>query len=399
MKTRNLFKFYLLLLVILALGLGLFACGDPEVVTSATAIATTGSTTTAAATVAPTNTVVATALPTVTPARATAIPPTATAVPATATPVPSTATATVPPTPVPATATPTSVQNPAGYPGKIAFDTKDNQIFIINPDGSGRKKVADGRSPLFSPDGTRVAFIARGKPSTDLEIGTVTISSVKLDGSDRQDYCEMSGNAQIDLVRWSPRNRFIVINGTQNGPGGLYLCNLAEHKLSSDALKYQQGSLSRVYDWTPDGENALWQASTDYQNFKLFYGDPDKAGDGAVEIAKNVYRSELGGYKFFPVARFSPDGNTIAIGGGGIYFVAAPGKKSPLDGDKGIGAYVHNLAWSPDGRALALIDQAPGLDPNPPYTLHIEAFGNNDYAGKTVEITENLGGGLDWTRQ
>lgn len=307
--------------------------------------------------------------------------PTATAIPATATPKPQ----------------PTATTKPgSGYPGKIVYDTTDREIFIINPDGSGKKKLANGFSPLFSPDGSRVAFLQRVQSHS--EFGKVVISSVKLDGSDRQDYCTSDGNAVIKLIRWSPRSRFIAMTATQNVLGAIYLCNLAEKKLTPE-VKTSQGAVSLVYDWTPDGENALWQASSDYLDQALYYGDPDKAGAEAVRLPFSpIYRFDTSGFKFFPVARFSPDGKTIAVGGGGLFFASIPGQQSPLDGQKYVGGEVHNLAWSPDGRALALISQGLPTD-QAPLTLHIQPIGKNGATGPTVEISEKLAGGLDWSRQ
>ncbi len=165
----------------------------------------------------------------------------------------------------------TATLAPAGkpYPGKIVYDTTDEEIIVINPDGSGRTKIANGTSPLFSPDGQRIAFIVRERPANNTDFGKAYLSSVRLDGSDQQNYCEMGANAAITLVRWSPRNRFIALNATQNGPGGIWLCNLVDKTMTSASLKTSQGGVSVVYDWTSDGGSALWQASPDYFNQTL----------------------------------------------------------------------------------------------------------------------------------
>src|SRR3954453_15598313 len=52
-----------------------------------------------------------------------------------------------------------------GGPGKIVFASNqedDLDIYVINPDGSGRKQLTDSRSlesyPSWSPDGSKIVF-------------------------------------------------------------------------------------------------------------------------------------------------------------------------------------------------------------------------------------------------
>src|SRR5918911_520015 len=35
---------------------------------------------------------------------------------------------------------------PGKYPGKLVYSTDTQEIFILNPDGTGKQKLADGRS-------------------------------------------------------------------------------------------------------------------------------------------------------------------------------------------------------------------------------------------------------------
>ncbi len=391
-------KLYLTMFVMLILALSLSACGATDIATpisgatpiNPTIATTQPSTTNAAPTTGIENkTAPATqAIPTATPTQAIATPTVAPTVAPSATAAPG-------PTPAP-TITPITVPANKTYPGKIVYDTTDNQIFVINPDGTGRTKVADGRSPLFSPDGKRIAFLA-AYPNEE-PFGKVIVRSVNLDGSNPQDHCKMDGNAQIDLIRWSPRNRFIAFNGTQNGPGSIRLCNLADKKINNE-LKTTQGQPSLIFDWTPDGDYAIWQAGLDYTDQQLYYGDPDLNGGGAVSInAKAASRIENVGYKYYAAARISPDGKTIAIAGGSLAFTSVPGQKSPLDGQKFVGGEVHRVAWSPDGRAVAII----GKDlPNnkAPYTLHLQHLTGPGVDGPTIQLEDKIAGGLDWTRQ
>ena len=55
----------------------------------------------------------------------------------------------------------TGVDNPTG----------DNEIFTINPDGTGLKQLTvntvDDREPVLSPDGKKVAYTSQGDPTTN----------------------------------------------------------------------------------------------------------------------------------------------------------------------------------------------------------------------------------------
>ncbi len=49
--------------------------------------------------------------------------------------------------------------------GKVVFQTASGgDIYIVNADGSGLRRLTDGMDPVLSPDGTRVAFVRWGAP-------------------------------------------------------------------------------------------------------------------------------------------------------------------------------------------------------------------------------------------
>ena len=53
----------------------------------------------------------------------------------------------------------------AAYPGKngkIAF-VSAGQIYTVGDDGSDQKALAAGHEPVWSPDGTKIAFVGRGE--------------------------------------------------------------------------------------------------------------------------------------------------------------------------------------------------------------------------------------------
>jgi hypothetical protein len=307
--------------------------------------------------------------------------------------------------------TPSSTNLISGhYPGKLVYNDKDNNIFLINPDGSGRKKVTKGVTPIFSPDGKRVAFVdpqgkALGDPGDSQQ--KATIVSTNLDGADRQILCVADRpNYLISLLTWSPRNRFIALTGvpTNIDLGGIisvYLCSITDKKIGSQSLS------GNLFDWSPDGENAVWLSSTSNNTFDVFYGDPDKPNVGAIKLTtgQNSFEAGITGASNFVYseAHFSPDGKTIAIVGSKIFFVSVPGQKSPLEGkviDPSPDNYILSVAWSPDSQALAYIEgNYGGQNQNATASLKIVELSNGQI-GKTVTLVSNSelspGSSLDW---
>ena len=99
--------------------------------------------------------------------------------------------------------------NPAYSPdgSKIAFVSTNNQVFVMNADGSGRRQVTTSATaktdPTWSADGTRIAYVSNSfdvDGQTDLEIW-----AIKADGTGR---IQLTNNAFPDTQpAWSPRGR------------------------------------------------------------------------------------------------------------------------------------------------------------------------------------------------
>ncbi|HEX2913659.1 MAG TPA: hypothetical protein VH186_22840 [Chloroflexia bacterium] len=334
-----------------------------------------------------------------------------------------------PSSPLPATATPTSkpvsasVATPtrsslptvtslaatpspkpvATGPGKLVYESAEplHVIYAVNPDGTAKTKIADGMSPVLSPDGKRVAYVKITAGQFGIRPFDSVVEVANLDGSGKQELCKLKQNYVVSLLRWSPRDRFIAYREAPSNTDGIPqigLCNTAD-KQTGEVIRNQAKTVM-LYDWSPDGENAIWLVGPDFDRLKLYYGDPDKGGQGAVEIAAGLHRIPDGPFSTgYNTARFSPDGKTIAVSGSKLFFVSVPGQKSPLDGrtiDLGSSASVVNIAFSPDGKTLAVVlFSTAGY----PYMKLVD-LGDKQF-GKISEIPDGpyRAISLDWSRQ
>ena len=109
--------------------------------------------------------------------------------------------------------------NPAYSPdgSKIAFVSTNNQVFVMNADGSGRRQVTTSNTaktePTWSADGSRIAYVSNSfdvDGQTDLEIW-----AIKADGTGRT---QLTNNAFPDTQpAWSPRGDRIAFVSTRTG--------------------------------------------------------------------------------------------------------------------------------------------------------------------------------------
>ncbi len=236
-----------------------------------------------------------------------------------------------------------------GGNGKIAYTDK-KQIQVIDPDGSGEVQLTFGdkrsRSPAWSPDGSKIAFIRGNKPSSLLIMNA--------DGTDRtliQRRISKHRYYFFDRPAWSPDGtqiafstaaRFFTSSNDRRWDLRLYVVNVdgsgltrisrGRHQDSGPswspdgnriAFTTREGTLATMNpdgsnrtmlvrggsdpDWSPDGSQITYVRGVGGSATDVFLANSD--GTGRVRLTNTPDR-----WDYTPV--FSPDGTKIAFTSG-----------------------------------------------------------------------------------
>ncbi len=264
----------------------------------------------------------------------------------------------------------------------IMLDRRRAELWIINTDGSDHRRLGEGSSPRWSPDGTRLAFTAGGQ-----------IHLRWMDTGETAPISQLSESPSG--IRWSPDGRWIAFNMLVGHPAPSLAdpfhppegANWADPPIMEDRFKSQQDGIgyldfghrhifvipaeggtpvqvttgdfnhSGPPQWTPDGQHLLFSSnrnpdwSLDYRNSEL-YIVPFRGGEIRA-------LTESPGPDHSPVV--SPDGRHVAFVGYRdrmrTYQVSRLQVMNLDGGDRrvitsSLDRSVANPAWASDGSGL-----------------------------------------------
>jgi len=210
-------------------------------------------------------------------------------------------------------------------------------LWIVRPDGTGRRKILDfGRSFDFSPDGRWLAFVDGAQ-----------IWKIRLNDDMTPDYSsltQLTFEGRNFFPDWSPDGKEIVYDSNVDGPGySLWMMDS-----SGNNKKMLFGG--RAADWSPDGGKLVYEGSP-----------------GTTGAEKQIWISDTSGTNSFPLIVvgvtnrepvWSPEGKRIAFYSShcnlarsfknGIFFINPDGS-----GLEEIVPGGRRVAWSPDGKKIA----------------------------------------------
>lgn len=242
-------------------------------------------------------------------------------------------------------AVPANAQQP-----QIIYESWANgnpDVWVMNADGSDQHAVTTGpaadQGPVWSPDGTRIAFMS------DRD-GDAEIFTMAADGTDVR---QLTRNAAFDMYPvWGPTGRiaFISTRNVSNGTTEIW----AMDPDGSGLARLTSNDGSDAYPtWTPDGHI-------------LFASSPNVRAGVSLGAQQEIYRMRSDGSQVERLTNnvcgdrapsSSPDGTKIA-------FVSSCGRPfggiSVMNADgSGVRALTTNLeaaedwpTWSPDGTRL-----------------------------------------------
>jgi len=282
------------------------------------------------------------------------------------------------------------------YVNKID-DRWDSALWIMNADGSHNRMLGKGASPVWSPDGTRIAFLKEGEPRgtqifvryMDAEGATSQITRADESPSDVRwspdgkwlgfsMFVSSPKTWKIDMpeapkgAKWTPAPRYETslhfkqdrVGFMESGRRHLFVApadggsprqlTRGEWSVGSrfDALDGGVG-----YDWTPDSRSIVFDGfadSTSDMNYRSSY-------IYVVDVATAAMRRLTAQDGAWSGPAVSPDGRKIAYRGytqvkdsyhaSELYLMNADGsgtQKITGDLDRDVG----DVTWSPDGSGL-----------------------------------------------
>lgn len=269
-----------------------------------------------------------------------------------------------PPAVVLPSATPSQSTTPLPAPtvaGTIAYtrvvDGEDDPLCLINTDGTGFTKMDTGASmaleAAWSPDGRKLAYVESG---AEIHWGTTILWIINADGSGKKKLADGM------MPTWSPDGKQLAFNNfimdASGGAAPLYVIN------ADGTHRKNLGEIGIIAQWGRDGKIRM------IYDDQLRSVNPDGTGLARVSKLKHVNMfaispdaKRLAVYQGYPIYRLV----LLPANGRGEPVVLLKDEEvpEPVKGSQG-----PRLSWSPDGTALVLSVWAMSGDA-PPSSLYV----------------------------
>lgn len=261
---------------------------------------------------------------------------------------------------------------PGDSPARIAFISTDGLSTML-PDGSDERLVLDTgceKSPVWSPDGSRIAFAAYIRLADLLCTTSVPwgVYAVDADGSNLELITDDTGGQPRNLT-WSPDGTTILYDQFRPGEGysSIWKIDVATGVVTRLMTFATQPSYS------PDGSMIVF------------------SGNNGTRVARADGSHELTVSGLYGNPDWSPDGTHIAVGDGAIRVMRADGTDTRAVVDIDFESY-YEPSWSADGTQLAFAGGQYGT-----YMHRVNLDGSGMQRIRMESVVPN--GGWEWSFQ
>ncbi|MEA2176200.1 MAG: hypothetical protein QOD00_3792 [Blastocatellia bacterium] len=243
-----------------------------------------------------------------------------------------------------------------------------SDIYVINPDGTGASDITSElpgteNTPVWSPDGTKIAYISHSNGTDD------GIYVMNADGSNKRQVS--SGSYYDQNPTWSPDGTRIAFGSNRtSGSYGIYVIDLD----GSNLTRLADGN---VPDWSPDGARIVFSTG---RGIGMMNAD----GSGVTIIP---VPSPGNGAGFF---KWSPDGAKLVLTGydasnglAAVFTINADGTNLVKINNT---AGAMNPSWSPDGTKIVFTNTATSGYNNSISTINLDGSGLTKVSGDLKEI-------------
>jgi tricorn protease-like protein len=199
-------------------------------------------------------------------------------------------------------------------------------------------------SPVWSPDGTHIAFSVVDKGTQNASIFTGDTYVMNADGTKIVDLTPSENINGLDFA-WSPDSQQIAFACSN----AQYLC--MSHVDGSHLLKLSMPPYTTVHDmdWSPDGSQIAFSlTAADFHNSELYLVNTD---------GTNLHRLLETASGHYDKPKWSPDGSKIAFaneeGGRKDVYIITPDGTNFHNLTQGLGGLDFGTVWSPDSMNIA----------------------------------------------
>ena len=233
---------------------------------------------------------------------------------------------------------------------KIAFhrasDGPSFGIYLINADGTGEQRIADGQQPAWSPEGSKIAFTSSDGISVMNEEGTGVATLIGHDAV---------VGFRVHAPAWSPDGQQIAYAqlGEDLSPGKIQVMNVD----GSSPRQVSPGGSGAFEDypaWSPSGDRIA------FNTFDQAIATVEVSGGDSRLLVRSVAEVSR--------SAWSPDGMRLAYTANRLCEPSPAIHSVDIEGGPAqvLVRQAREPAWSPDGARLVFVTVGDGAAYQPP---------------------------------